>query len=262
LKESTLGISFNDIEINKEKTNIRFIFPSWRITSAYYSVYFYLRAVTLQKQPTIRIKEHGSTLSAFKHNLLPKLEKVIWKFPLNISWTPEKRIYRRHLPISKIKHLKYLYACHPRSPHSTPHELFENIYGSFKTKGKRKGEKFIYTLFDCLHDFRIWANYLDIDNLLSLWGKGYKGFIDQNLSLILFFVGGISELCFISVYGERKYINNLQKLYELFVLNNPELEKNFTNSAPYQRLIIYNKMGLISKGLSLKRKYNINAVII
>ncbi|MCG8017721.1 MAG: helix-turn-helix domain-containing protein [Candidatus Thiodiazotropha sp. 'RUGA'] len=262
LKDSTLGISFNDIDINKDVTNKRFIFPSWKITSAYYSVYFYLRAVTLQKQPTIRIQEHGSTLSAFKYNLLPKLEKVIWKFPLSISWSPKDRVYRRHLLISKIDHLKYQYARHPRPPHSTPIELFENVYGSFRTKGKAKGINFKYTLFDLLHDFRIWANYLDIDNLLSLWGGGYKGFLDQNISLLLFFIGGISELCFISVFGEKKYIDNLQRLYELFALNNLEVEENFINSAPYQRLIIYNKMGIISNGLSFKREFNINAVIV
>ena len=262
IKESTLGASFADIDINKEKSNLRFAFPSWRITSAYYSAYFYLRAITLQKQPTIRIQEHGSTISAFKYNLLPKLEKVVWKFPLNLSWNPDVRLYRKNLPISNITHLKYKYACHPRAPFSSPTELFENIYATFRKKGKRRGARFKYTLFDFLHDFRIWANYLDIDNLLSLWGGGYKSFIDQNLSLLLFLIGGISELSYISLHGQRKYVENLQKLYELFALNNPELEKEFVYTPPYQRLIIFNKLGLISKKIVLRREYDINAVLV
>jgi hypothetical protein len=79
------------------------------------------------------------------------------------------------------------------------------------SKSADKQEKNIqYTLFDYLHDFRIWANYIDINNILALWGKGYKGFLDQNLSFLLFIIDGISELCYISVHGQEKYIRILQ----------------------------------------------------
>ncbi len=73
LKKSTLGLSFDDIELNKEDSSIRFAFPSWRIISAYYSVYFYLRGLTLQKQDGFRLQEHSSTISSFKSNLLQPL---------------------------------------------------------------------------------------------------------------------------------------------------------------------------------------------
>lgn len=43
LKKSTLGLTFADIELNKATAQTRFAFPSWRITSSYYAVYFYLR---------------------------------------------------------------------------------------------------------------------------------------------------------------------------------------------------------------------------
>jgi hypothetical protein len=79
-------------------------------------------------------------------------------------------------------------------------------------------------IFDFLHDFRVWANYQNIDDLLSLRGIGYKAFIDQNLSLLLFMIGGITEICYIAVHGAESYLRNLQKLYDLFALNNPQLE--------------------------------------
>jgi len=192
---------------------------------------------------------------------MPSMEKSIWRFPLNISWTPNVRVFRKQLPINNIAHLKYKYACHPRAPYSTPIELFENIYSIFREKGKRRGALYKYTLFDFLHDFRIWSNYLDIDNLLNLWGGGYKGFIDQNLSLLLFFIGGISELSYISVHGQNKYIENLQNIYELFALKNPELEKVFVNTPIYQRFTIFSKLGFISDKIQLRKEHNINEVL-
>ncbi len=116
-------------------------------------------------------------------------------------------------------------------------------------------------LFDYLHDFRIWANYLDIDNLLSLWGAGYKGFIDQNLSVILFFIGGIAELCYISVFSEKQYLDQLQSFYDLFATNNPELESEFAKTSLYQRLLIYNGFGLVKGQITLKQESNLNSVI-
>ena len=116
-------------------------------------------------------------------------------------------------------------------------------------------------LFDYLHDFRIWANYLDIDNLLSLWGSGYKTFIDQNLSMLLFFIGGISEIGYLSVFEESHYLKQLQSLYDLFVTNNPELESEFINTPVYQRLLIYNGLGLVNRKITLKQKDVLNLVV-
>jgi excisionase family DNA binding protein len=57
-RPSALGLSFSDVSANNEASAARFTFPSWRITTAYYSVYFYLRALTRLKQPTFRLAEH------------------------------------------------------------------------------------------------------------------------------------------------------------------------------------------------------------
>ncbi len=116
-------------------------------------------------------------------------------------------------------------------------------------------------LFDYLHDFRIWANYLDIDNLLSLWGSGYKAFIDQNMSTLLFFIGGISEIGYMSVFGEEKYSEQLQSLYNLFITNNPELANEFINTSTYQRQLIYSEFGLVKKVIVLKSTAELNKVV-
>lgn len=47
LKISTLGLTFRDIHENQDASDDRFLFPSWRIVSAYYASYFYLRSLTV-----------------------------------------------------------------------------------------------------------------------------------------------------------------------------------------------------------------------
>jgi hypothetical protein len=262
LKKSTLGLTFSDINLNKTSSNLRFAFPSWPIITAYYAVYFYLRSTTLQKFSHFRLQEHGATISSFKNNLLGPFERAIWKFPLNISYTPNERVYRDELFPNKIEHTRLKISHHPRVPNRNPLEIFEHIHGVFRKRSRAQRRPAKYTLFDYLHDFRVWANYLDIDNLLSLWGSGYKSFIDQNLSIILFFIGGISELCFIAMFGAKQYIKQLQNLYDLFALNNPELESEFTHTPLYQRLEIYNQFKLVEESIKLKSQWDINSVLL
>jgi len=261
LRKSTLGLSFSDISINKPISGIRFAFPSWRITSSYYSIYFYLRAITLQKQRGFRIQEHNATILSFKNNVLKPLMRILWKFPFDIMYAPKVRVYKRSLLIENLKHAKYNYCNHPRLPYRTVKQIFERVYKTYSKKAKSRIKPSSYMLFDYLHDFRIWANYLDIDNLLSLWGPGYKTFIDQNLSMFIFFIGGISEICYFSVFGETRYLEQLQSLYNSFIANSPELESDFANTPVYQRHLIYNQMKFINKTIVLNKKADLNVIV-
>ncbi|HMF85865.1 MAG TPA: hypothetical protein VK598_05890 [Nitrospiraceae bacterium] len=98
-----------------------------------------------------------------------------------------------------------------------------------------------------MHDFRVWANYLNIDDLLRLWGSGYKSFIDQNLSLLLFFVGGIAELCYIACAGQARYLHQLQQMYDLTTKNLLISSSEFKNTPLYQRHMIYKNLGFIRR---------------
>jgi hypothetical protein len=118
----------------------------------------------------------------------------------------------------------------------------------------------MYTLFDFLHDFRVWANYLDIDNMLSLWGQGYKAFLDQNLAAILFFIGGIAELCVVAALGEDAYLRQLQHIFDLFAANNPEIEESFSSTPLCQRHDIFRAMKLTAGTLLRPVKDDVNLV--
>lgn len=261
-KPSTLGHSFADIEANMPASSARFTFPSWRITEAYYAAYFYLRAVALIKQHGFRLQHHGATIAAFKHGVSSALGRSMWQFPFDIGYAPGVRVYRKSLIRARIPHAQHQYARHPRSPHRSPEEIFDRVYGVFRARGRVGAKPAPYMLFDYLHDFRVWANYLDIDNLLSLWGGGYKAFLDQNLSFLLFFIGAISEICHMAVLGPDEYVKQLQRLYDLFAANNPDLQRGFTNTPLFQRYELYRGVGFVTDTLALRQVPDINRVLV
>lgn len=260
LKNATLGISFREVTENLKISTTRFSFPSWKITECYYSSYFYLRTIAQYKNPNFRIQEHKATLNSFKNNALDSLRKTLWKFPLDIEYKPKTKYFASKTLAGQLKHLKHKYSLHPRVPNLSPLEITKDIYSNFQKRGKRFSKPSHYTLFDFLLEFRIWANYLDIDNLLNLYGEGFKGFLDQNLSLILFFIGGITELIYISVFGEQQYLNELQNLYTLFAKNNNDIKDNFIYSSVYQRMKIYKLRGYISSEIKIDSIINDNEI--
>src|SRR5207248_2285868 len=105
-------------------------------------------------------------------------------------------------------------------------------------------------------------NYLDIDNLLNLWGAGYKAFLDQNLSFVLFFIGAISEICYMAIFGTAEYVKQLQRLYDLFAVNNPDLRTGFVNTPLYQRYELYRGIGFVAETLTLQQQADINRVLV
>ena len=147
-------------------------------------------------------------------------------------------------------------------PNHAPLELFENVYRFFRRQGRRRKPPIHYTVFDFLHDFRIWANYQDIDNLLSLHGRGFRAYMDQGLSLLLFFVGGISEIAFLAVYGQEEYLRLLEGYYDLLEESNERLFESFAATPLYQRMQIYQHLGFLNQGLTLRNGPDPNAVIV
>ena len=260
LRESLIGLSFRDIVRNRDISNSRFVFPSWRIVSAYYALYFFLRSVTLQKEPNVNVQRHSSTINAFKYNVIPALESNIWRFPFDITWTPGVKVFKRKTVIAQLPHLRYKYAQHPREPNRSPIESFKFIRGYFPQRAKARKNPTTYNLIDLLRELRIWANYIDIDNLSNLWGPGYRTFLDHNLSTLLFFLAGVGELAFLAVREERKYLVQMQSFYDTFVCSNPEVENAFSRSPMFHRMLIYRELGLIRGEIKLKVATNTNEI--
>ena len=207
-----------------------------------------------------RLEQHGSTIECFKNSVISPLAHTLWRFPFDISYRVGQTTRVATPPCETLRHMKFSYSNHPRSPNRSPTKIYRHISEAFRVKGKSGQRQRIYTLFDYLHDFRVWANYLDINDMLSLWGQGYKAFLDQNLSTLLFFIGGFAELCVIAVLGADIYHRQAQRIHDLFAANNPELEPSFGNTPVFQRFEIYRALRFTSGILDRPTKEDINRV--
>lgn len=260
MRASTLGLSFRDVEANKTASAERMLFPSWRFIQAYYAVYYYIRTLTRQKFGAFRIEQHTATLAAFKNNVSSVLDEVLWAWPLNMGYVPRRRILRAKLPVSTIQHLQWQYARHPRAPHRTPLESFEFVLAEFKRRGRSGKRPTAYNLLDYLYDFRVWANYQDIENILKLWSPGYRTIVDMNLAVIVFLTGGVAELAVLAQRGEAEYRKQLQSFYDTVATGNTSIAEAFGSVPLYQRFEIYRTLGLVSEPIKLKAEPRPHAV--
>lgn len=262
VRPSTLGLSFNDVAKNLEASGARFAFPSWRIVTAYYSTYFFLRSVALQKQTGFRLSEHNAALRVFNDSVAGAIDGILWCFPFSISHSPSTA----HSEIRKItkryQHWRFAYARHPRHPRRSPVDCLKRLRRLFKRKWVKRGRSGAYGVFDFLHDLRVWVNYQEIDSMLSLWGGGYRAFLDMNLTVILFFIGGLAELSFIATRGSSAYVKHLQGVYDLLTENNLALEEEFTATPLFQRHAIYTELGIVTTPLRMKSRPNPHAISI
>ena len=252
LRPSTLGLGFSDIQANMDASGARFAFPSWPVVKAYYAAYFFLRSVSLQKQPDLRLQEHAAAIRVFKHNVVGAIDGVLWCFPLNLAHfaghsSPSASGLARRFP-----HWRFQFARHPREPHRSPTECVKRIRAVLRHRSRTGARQTTYGLFDLLHDLRVWVNYQDIDNMLHLWGGGYRAFLDMNLGALLFFIAGTAELAFIATRGPAAYVRQVQAVYELLTENNVGLRAEFRASPLYQRHQIYWQLGLVQVPLRLR----------
>jgi hypothetical protein len=250
LRASTLGLTFGDVEANKKGAESRLMFPSWRFIQAYYAIYFYVRCLCLMKTSGFRLEQHGATLNTFGNGVLAACERALLPWPVSVYYAPGHRVLRSTLPISQLPHLRYDYARHPRTPCRTPRDSYEYIRTQLRKRARGRGKHSAYTLIDFLYDFRVWANYKDIDGLLALWGPGYRAFIDMDLAVLVFFIGSAAEIAFASAFGEEAYVDQLQHFYDTFVLRDQQLRGQFRSCPLFQRAEVFRGTGLVNSGVT------------
>jgi hypothetical protein len=212
------------------------------------------------KTNSFRLEQHAAALHTFAHSVLPVCESSLWPWPLSIRHAPGRRVRRADLPIQHLDYLRYGYARHPRPPHRTPLQSYEFVRAQFRKRARRRGADRTYSVTDFLYEFRVWANYQDIDSLLSLWGPGYRSIVDMNLAALLFFAGAATEIAFAATHGEEAYLDQLQHLYDTFVRRDATLKAQFANSPAFQRLQVFRGTSLVVDGIRLATEENPHAV--
>lgn len=249
LREHCLGLSYKDIHINIEKSGERFNFPSWRIISAYYAIYFYLRAIVCANTSLFQLQEHQAALRVFRTSIMNKASKAIWFYPFSIVYDRKKRYQENSFNSRLPEYSIYAYCNHPRHPYPSTKDVQRSLYNAFKTLYKERNSKDgIYTIYDFMLDFRIWANYLDIDTLTRLKGSGFRAFLDHNLALVLFIIGGIAEITILSLINESQFTKNLNQFFDAFIKPEHSLLSNAHVMPMFQRYFIAEHLGWLSKG--------------
>jgi len=210
------------VNTNSEASYERLQFPSWRITKAYYTVYHSIRALCDICGVSYRRKEHISPLKTLNATKLAPLSRVVIAFPFSLGYGAKAKGTRYVSYLSKPKpHLAYKYANHPRPPHESFDRTLEGFIGHLRRgwlswpPSKRLSQQ--YMLPDLLRDFRNWVNYVDIGNMLSLYGPGYRGYLDMNLRIVVFFYVAIVELVAIAVFGPKEVIKHMKEFEQLFI---------------------------------------------
>lgn len=260
LRAETLDLSARAVTLSMASSAERFAFPTWRIVAAYYSLYFFIRSASLLKTGSFRLKEHQAAINTFKNNLAGPLGSTLWRYPLSLTakQTPTGVEFASKPPVTQ--HARYSYALHPRYPHRKPEEL-EGLLRRLYRRRLGRGVGDTYGMVDFLRDFRVWANYQDVDNLLKLQSGGFKAYLDRNLSVLLFFMAMVGELSYLAVNGQRAYVGRLQAFYEKVTADGGSILGNFHFSPPMQRLAVYCQLGLLDDGIELKQIVSPHAVL-
>jgi len=226
----------------------RYMFPSWRISKAYYTVYHCIRAVCDICGVPYRREEHASPLRALKATKLAPLSSVLLSFPFSLGYGKKTRgkQYSSYLSTPK-PHLIYQYANHPRPPHETFNQVVESyikdLRDLWKSWAPSRANFQLYMLPDLLHDFRVWSNYVDVRNMLSLYGEGFRGYLDMNLYTVVFFFVALVELVALAAFGPRAVTKCLREFETTFVHKSDALWNLDKHLPTNMRFCLYEHLG-------------------
>lgn len=224
-----------EIGTNPEISSYIGLSPSWNVIQAYYSIYEYTNSMVFTNIDSLRTEQHRKSSNFFNKNLLSKLSGVTAFYPFNIvAGSMEPMLAYRGIDKD---FWKYKYARSPRFREKTIYEL-EDIYLRFLSEEK--------TFLDFMYKFRVWANYLGIDTILSLEEGYLLGFLYKNLALVCFLFGAMAEITAIAFLGEEEVIKLLQDFSFSFTLKHANFRENWFLIPSFVRFRIYHKNGLIN----------------
>ena len=232
------------IRENLEKSSSRFIFPSWKILQAYYAVYHSIRAMCEIMGVQYNPKQHAAPLIAFKNSKLSPASKVLYRYPFSLFYGKAAKYKKLEFYIPNIKdYFRFNYSNHPRPPHYNYTQCLTRVIDDYKEGWKgysvKQRQVNTYMLPDLLYDFRVWANYIDIDNIIALKSKGYRSYLDSDLYTILFFHSAFVEISSIAILGAKRTVELMSQFYKDFIESERELWESGSNWSVEDRFRIY-----------------------
>ncbi|MDI6797873.1 MAG: hypothetical protein QMD09_13060 [Desulfatibacillaceae bacterium] len=237
LNNSFLDIGTNKY-INRRKLDGTIV---WNVIQGYYSFYEFYSCIAVSVNPKIQIKGHKQLSNEINNHTLGKIRNRLSFYPFSLYSTMNKNNLPEHPP-----HCKFIYSRYPRDDSKDIYELEHDVKSAFNFINNKN----IVSIIDVFYGFRLWANYTGLYILLRLSDGGYQFFLINNISLIVFFAGGMAELSTIFSIGESEYINLVKKFTELYINKNEKYSLNKYLVPAFIRLRLYKHLGIISSSIN------------
>lgn len=101
---------------------------------------------------------------------------------------------------------------------------------------------------DFLSDFRNWGQYTEIDELLHVRPGGFRAYLDQDLTILVFFYAAIAEIATIAMLGPGRVLEAAESIFKSLVTGNERLWRAPAPQTLDVRLRVYEHKGLLPKG--------------
>lgn len=211
---------------------------AWNIVQSYYAIYEFVNSMVFSNTATLRTEEHRKSTRHFNKCLLGKFSGLLVPYPFNLTspLTQDINILRGQAK----KYWQYQYASCPRDRRKSLYDLERDYLALISEEG---------TPLDFLYAFRVWANYLGIDTIISLQDGYYLSYLYKNLGLLCFFYGCFAELLAIAVLGESQTVALLANIATNYVLEQDNFRANWFYIPSFLRFRVYRKYGIVESNM-------------
>lgn len=207
---------------------------SWNVIQSYYAFYEFISCIVASISPNVDTRGHKVVGREFANHSLGKGRDRLLFYPFTITNTT--KAFPDHPEFTKFH-----YATYPREPGRSINDLEEEIKKAFGLVSKN-GKASIYNL---MYELRLWANYTGVSSLMTLTDGGYQKFLMRNLGALVYFVGGMAELAFLSAAGPAYFLGALKRFSTDYIDKHERFARHKYLIPSYVRLRSYKHLGIL-----------------
>jgi hypothetical protein len=240
------------VAVNSSDSDTRFVFPSWRIVIAYYTIYHANRSLCEILGISYRAQEHDSPLRALKAAKLQPAISCLFSFPFNLRYCREVAGLKLVSFLDPKEYLNFKYASHPRPPHHSFGGVLQHVVTDFRRRWQKwsKGRQSQpFMLPDLLNSFRTWVNYVEIESMIALKGVGFRAYLDLDLTTIVYFYCALVELAGLSILGPDRMIATALDFHAQFIQKESMLWRSQMDLPMDSRFQIYQHLGRLNDSI-------------
>jgi len=211
---------------------------SWNVVQSYYAFYEFTSCIAASIRPDLDTRGHKAVGREFASHTLGKGDGRLLFYPFTL--TSSTRKFPDHPDFTE-----YHYATYPREPGRGIGELEQEVQKALSLVGGRSKS----SIFDLMYELRLWANYTGVASLMTLSDGGYQKFLIRNLGALIYFIGGLAELAYLSAAGLQGYLGALKRFSLDYIDKHKRFARNKYLIPSYVRLRSYKHLGILDAPL-------------